>query len=219
MTTFAVLPIKTLERAKQRLADELDPSPRRSLVEAMFSDTLVALRRATAIERVFVVTADHVAQRVAAGYDATVLEDGDQGHNEAALIGVQAAISEGATRVLLVPGDCPLLDPLELTALIARPVRAPSVLVVPDRHGTGTNALLITPPDALDSSFGEGSHARHLALAREAGVSAETVEVSSLAMDVDTPEDLAFVEERLQDTRGGAAHTRGMLRQLVRSRS
>jgi 2-phospho-L-lactate guanylyltransferase len=218
MTTFAILPIKTLDRAKQRLADELDPAPRRSLVEAMFSDTLVALRRATAVERVIVVTADHVAQRIAAGYGASVLEDEDAGHNDAARRGIKEAMRQGARRALLVPGDCPMLDPGEIDALIARPVSAPSLLVVPDRHGAGTNALLITPPDAIASSFGEGSHARHLAHAREAGITAETVEVPSLAMDVDTPEDLAAVEEQLERSRGGAAHTRGMLRQLVRSR-
>ena len=218
MTTFAILPIKTLSQAKQRLAEELDPTPRRSLVEAMFSDTLVALRRTTSVERVIVVTADHVAQRIAGGYGAMVLEDDDTGHNDAARRGVAQAVREGATRALLIPGDCPLLDPAEIDALIARRVTSPSLLVVPDRHGSGTNALLITPPDALASSFGDGSHERHLALARDAGIAAETVAVPSLAMDVDTPQDLAAIEERLEDTRGGAAHTRGMLRQLVRSR-
>ena len=218
MTTFAILPIKTLDQAKQRLAEELDPTPRRALVEAMFSDTLVALRRAVAVERVIVVTRDHVAQRIAGGYGAEVLEDEDTGHNDAAARGIEFAVQSGATRALLVPGDCPLLDPGQLDALIARPVKAPSLLVVPDRHGTGTNALLLTPPRALPSSFGEGSHERHLALAQEAGVNAETVDVPSLAMDVDTPQDLAAIEERLEETRGGAAHTRGMLRQLVRSR-
>jgi 2-phospho-L-lactate/phosphoenolpyruvate guanylyltransferase len=219
MTTIAILPIKTLDAAKQRLAQELDPQPRRALVEAMFSDVLVALRRATLVDQVLVVSRDHNAQRIAGGYGAMIAEDDDDGHNGAAARGVARAVELGMDRALLVPGDCPLLDPLEIDALIGRPVSPPSVLVVPDRHGTGTNALLITPPDALASSFGPGSHDRHHEHAKAAGVAAETVEVPSLALDVDTPEDLAAIEARLGSTRGGAAHTRGMLRQLQRSQS
>jgi 2-phospho-L-lactate guanylyltransferase len=218
MTTIAILPIKTLDRAKQRLASELDAMPRRALVEAMFSDALIALRRAKAIDSVLVVTPDHVAQRMAAGYGAAVIEDTDTGHNDAARRGIERATALGADRVLLVPGDCPLLDPGELDELAARRLRPRSVVVVPDRHGTGTNALLIAPPGALAPSFGEGSHDRHLEQARAAGLTAESAPVPSLALDVDTPEDLAAVMDALERSRGGAALTRGMLRQLLRSR-
>jgi len=218
MTTIAILPIKTLDRAKKRLATELDPTPRRALVEAMFSDALIALRRAATVDSVIVVTPDHVAQRIGAGYGADIVEDADAGHNDAAQRGIEHAIKLGADRALLVPGDCPLLDPDELDSLAGRRLRADSVLIVPDRHGTGTNALLIAPPDALAPSFGEGSHERHLEQARAAGLTAESVSVPSLALDVDTPEDLAMLTEALERSRGGAALTRGMLRQLVRSR-
>jgi 2-phospho-L-lactate/phosphoenolpyruvate guanylyltransferase len=219
MTTVAILPIKTLDAAKQRLAEELDPSPRRALVEAMFSDVLVALRRAKLVEHVLVVSRDHGAQRIAGGYGAMVADDEDDGHNGAAARGIARALELGMDRALLIPGDCPLLDPTELDDLIARPVTSPSVLIVPDRHGTGTNALVLTPPDAMAPSFGPGSHDRHARLAAAAGVSVLTVEVPSLALDIDTPEDLATVTAQLAGTRGGAAHTRGMLRQLSRSQS
>ena len=219
MTTLAILPIKTLDDAKTRLAEELDPRPRRALVEAMFSDVLVALRRAKRVDQVLVVSRDHNAQRIAGGYGAMVADDEDTGHNDAALRGIGRAVDLGYERVLLVPGDTPLLDPVELDGLIARPVEAPYVLIVPDRHGTGTNALLLQPPDAMKPSFGPGSHDRHQRHAAAEGVAAHTVEVPSLALDLDTPEDLQAVETTLQDTRGGAAHTRGMLRQLARSRA
>jgi 2-phospho-L-lactate guanylyltransferase len=219
MSTLAVLPIKTLDAAKQRLAEELDPSPRRALVEAMFSDVLVALRRAKLVDQVLVVSKDHNAQRIAGGYGAMIADDDDDGHNAAAARGIARAVELGIERALLIPGDCPLLDPGELDDLLSRRVRAPSVLVVPDRHGTGTNALLLTPPDAMKPSFGPGSHDRHTQMAAEAGVGAQTVEIPSLALDIDTPEDLAAVEATLDGSRGGAAHTRGMLRQLARSRS
>jgi len=219
VTTLAVLPIKSFDQAKQRLEQELDPRPRRALAEAMFSDVLVALRRAQRVDEVLVVSADHGAQRIAAGYGATVLDGADNGHNDAAQRGVARALELGMERVLLVPGDCPILDPVELDQLIARPAADPSALIIPDRHDTGTNALLLTPPDAMEPSFGPDSHARHTRMAAAAGVHGETVAVASLALDIDTPEDLAAVEEMLERTRGGAAHTRGMLRQLSRSRS
>jgi 2-phospho-L-lactate guanylyltransferase len=219
MTTLAILPIKTLDAGKQRLSEELDSSPRRALVEAMFSDVLVALRRATLVDQVLVVSKDHGAQRIAGGYGAMVADDDDQGHNSAAARGIARALDLGMDRVLLVAGDCPLMDPTEVDELIAQPLDGPSVLIVPDRHGTGTNALLLSPPDALEPSFGPDSHDRHGRNAAAAGVTARTVEVPSLALDIDTPEDLVAIEATLKDSRGGAAHTRGMLRQLSRSQS
>lgn len=219
MDTLAILPIKTLTVAKQRLADQLDAGTRRALVEAMFSDVLVALRRARRVDQVLVVTADHGAQRIAEGYGAIVCDDDDQGHNSAAARGIARALDLDATRALLICGDCPLLDQVELDGLIGMPVEHPSALIVPDRHDTGTNALLLTPPGALQPSFGRDSHARHTRQADAAGVAALTVRIPTLALDVDTPEDLAAVQETLDERRGGAAHTRGMLRQLVRSRA
>jgi 2-phospho-L-lactate/phosphoenolpyruvate guanylyltransferase len=213
----AILPMKNFADAKQRLSATLDPAPRRALVEAMFSDVLVALGRTTMIEGLVVVSSDHGAQRIAAGYGATVLEDEQDGHNEAAALGVRHALELGAERVLLVPGDCPVLDPSELDELIAQRVPRRSVVIVPDRHGSGTNALLLTPPAVIQSAFGPGSRERHESLTREAGAEPLTVEVPSLALDIDTPEDLLAAETLLANQRGGAAHTRGMLRQLARS--
>lgn len=218
MRTLAILPIKNLDWAKQRLTPLLDPSPRRALVEAMLSDTLVALGRCSALERVLVVSSDTRAQRIAEGYGAVVIGDPDSGHNDAAAVGLRRATELGVDRALLVPADCPLLEPAELDRLALWETPERCVLVVPDRHGTGTNALLLQPPGVLGPSFGEGSHARHLDSARAAQIHAETVELPSLALDVDTPDDLAAVEETLARTRGGAAHTRGMLTQLARSR-
>jgi 2-phospho-L-lactate/phosphoenolpyruvate guanylyltransferase len=218
MPTLAILPTKSFAEAKRRLRHHLSAGERRALAEAMFSDVLIALRRATAVEAVIVVSADHGAQQIAGGYGASVIEDHNRGHNPAALIGVGAALRSGADRALLVPGDCPALDPKEVDMLIAHPADARSVLVVPDRHGTGTNALLLTPPDALGPSFGPDSCRRHMAEASTAGLEADIVEFSSLAMDVDTPEDLDALRDMLASTHGGAARTRGMLSQLTRSR-
>ena len=219
MPTTAILPVKNFGHAKQRLADGMTPGARRALAEAMFSDVLVGLRRATAVDETLVVTSDNGAQQIAGGYGALVLDDNDEGHNPAARRGIRAALEAGADRVLLVPGDCPLLAPAELDDLLARRTERRSALIVPDRHGTGTNALLLQPPDVIAPSFGPDSCQRHRRDAEGAGVSAQVVEVLSLALDVDTPEDLSALEDALADRHGGAAHTRGMLRQLMRSRT
>jgi 2-phospho-L-lactate/phosphoenolpyruvate guanylyltransferase len=217
MRTLAILPIKSFGDAKQRLAHEISSSTRRVLAEAMFSDVLVALRRTSSVSDILVVTADHGAQRIAGGYGATVLGDNDDGHNVAASNGIREALGSGADRALLVPGDCPLLDPRELEQLIARPVGDRSVLVIPDRHGTGTNALLLTPPDVVTPAFGPGSRRRHVDDARTVGAAVEVVAVDSLALDIDTPEDLVLLQATLAASHGGAARTRGMLSQLTRS--
>lgn len=217
--TLAILPVKSFSDAKSRLAAELEPAPRKALAEAMFSDVLTALRRTSAIDGILVVSPDFTAQRIAGGHGADVLEDREPaGQSAAAVLGIVHARELGADRVLLVPGDCPALDPGELDALLARPVpTGPFAVVVPDRHGTGTNALLLSPPEALEPSFGDGSLERHLTRAQERGLAHECLNVPSLALDVDSPEDLAAVRERLAERRGGAAHTRGLLLRLDRS--
>jgi len=219
VTTLAVLPIKSFSDAKQRLSEELTPGPRRALAEAMFSDVLVALRRAKSVDEVLVISRDNGAQQIAGGYGARVLDDTGRGHNAAAETGIRDALEHDYNQVLLVPGDCPMLDPDEVDRLIARGIGPrPSVVIVPDRHGTGTNALLLSPPNTLTPSFGPGSCQRHAQAAASAGIDHEVVEVGSLALDIDTPEDLAELGTQLGARHGGSAHTRGMLSQLSRSR-
>jgi 2-phospho-L-lactate guanylyltransferase len=191
MRTLAILPVKSFSEAKRRLSSDLAPALRESLAEAMFRDVLDALDATESIEDVVVVTAGPVAAEIAREHEAGVLNDRELGHNAAAALGIEAALRNGFERAVLVPGDCPALDPDELEALLAHPVPPPSALVVPDRHGTGTNALVLSPPDALAPSFGPGSRARHVDLGRAAAIPVEVVEVPSLALDVDTPDDLA----------------------------
>jgi 2-phospho-L-lactate guanylyltransferase len=215
MPTLAILPVKSFKDAKGRLGAGLDAASRRMLAEAMFSDVLVALRRARSLDAVLVVTTDSAAQRIAGAYGARLLDDDDRGHNYAAARGIRTALDERFERALLVPGDCPALDPGQIDELAARQVGAPSALIVSDRHGTGTNALLLTPPDAIEPSFGPGSRERHVDAARAAGIEHEVVGgVTTLELDVDTPEDLEQLRSYLTGRHGGAAHTRGLLRRL-----
>jgi 2-phospho-L-lactate guanylyltransferase len=133
-----------------------------------------------------------------------------EGHSNAALAGIARAEAAGASRVVLLPGDCPLLDPRELDRLLTG-VPARYVAVVPDRHGSGTNALLLSPPDAIRPAFGEGSRARHVAAARETGIPYAVEELYSLALDLDTPADLIALTRELERRPGRARRTARVL--------
>ena len=113
----------------------------------------------------------------------------------------------------LLPGDCPLLEACELDRSLAR-MRPGSVAVIPDRHGTGTNGLLLCPADAIGPAFGEGSCERHLARARSAGHKAIREEVESLALDLDTPADLEVLAGALTSIGERAPRTAAELQRL-----
>jgi 2-phospho-L-lactate guanylyltransferase len=213
--TIAILPVKSFASAKQRLTEGLASEQRQALAEVMFCDVLLALSQAASIDSVLVVTPGARAREIAVARGAQVIADQECGHNAAAMLGIESAIGDGADRVLLVPGDCPALAAHEVDLLLSRPIAPPSVLIVPDRHGTGTNALVLTPPDALAPSFGPGSCARHAQMARFGGVHAEVIEIRSLATDVDTPEDLEALETSLSPA--DAPSTRHLLRDLTLS--
>jgi len=192
--TIAILPIKSFSQAKQRLRGEVPAPLREALVKAMLEDVLSALAHASSIAEVVVVAASgpsgEAARAIARRSGAEVIADRGEGHNQAARMGIAAARRRGAERVLLVPGDCPAVEARELDELLASAAPPPGLTVVPDRHGTGTNALVISPPGVLGPAFGPGSCARHQELARRAGIACRVCEVPSLALDVDTPEDL-----------------------------
>jgi 2-phospho-L-lactate guanylyltransferase len=205
MRTVAILPVKSFGRAKQRLTGGFPDRPR--LAAAMVADVLDALALVEGLSEVLVVTAAPVEARAGV---AVVHDPVEAGQSAAAALGISAAVARGAERVLLVPGDCPALDPEEVAALLAGPPHA-GVVIVPDRHGTGTNALLLSPPTIMAPAFGEGSFARHAVLARAAGVTPRVAEVRSLGLDVDTPEDLAALRRALAAWPRGAVRTRALL--------
>jgi 2-phospho-L-lactate guanylyltransferase len=207
MRVAAVLPVKHFDDAKQRLATGLEPAQRRDLAAAMVEDVLAAIGQARTIERTIVVTGDPIAQEIAAEAGAEIVPDpSDTGHVQAALAGIARAEVEGAECVVLLPGDCPLLDPQELDRLLTG-VPSPYVGIVPDRHGTGTNGLVLNPPSAIVPAFGEGSCARHVDLARDAGIPFEVEELASLGLDLDTPADVIALTRQLAARRGRARRT------------
>lgn len=198
MNATAVLPVKRFDAAKQRLSAGIEAERRRELAGAMVADVLEAIGEARAIERLIVVTGEPLAQELAAEAGAEVVPDPeDAGHVEAALAGIARAEVEGAEQVVLLAGDCPLIDPRELDRLLTG-VPGNYVGVVPDRHGSGTNALLLSPPSAIVPAFGEGSRERHIEAARAAGIPFGIEELPSIELDLDTPADVIALTRELE---------------------
>jgi 2-phospho-L-lactate/phosphoenolpyruvate guanylyltransferase len=196
LSTAAVIPVKRFSSAHDRLSETVSAADRQRLAEALFLDLLSKIRRSRTIDQVVVVTADENAARNARwlGHEV-ILQAEDGGHSQAAAAGARAAAEGGFERVAMLPIDCPLLDPRELDAHLGRTPRA--ALIVPDRHGTGTNALVLSPPDAFAPAFGPDSCARHVSRARAAGVGFGVEPIESLAADLDTPEDLTRLRDAL----------------------
>lgn len=217
MRTLAVLPVKRFDAAKQRLRARLDAPARAALAEAMLGDVLAAVAGSSEIDGVAVVTAEARASALARSVGAEVLPDvHDAGQSPAAAIGIARALASECHRVVLLPGDTPLLAPADLDGLGARAGAAGlGAAIVSDRHGSGTNALLLSPPGAIPPSFGPDSLARHVASARAAGVVYAVERISALEHDVDTPEDLAALAARLGPGRPAAApRTRAVLARI-----
>jgi 2-phospho-L-lactate/phosphoenolpyruvate guanylyltransferase len=187
---FAVLPVKSPQNAKQRLSGFLSAAQRETLAWILYKQTLAALCRANGIDRVAVVTSDSDVAEHARRSGTLVFDENEQlSHSVSADAACLRAIKLGATTVLLVPIDVPLVTPADFSQLAA--AARPGLIVVPSADGTGTNALARTPPDVIESRFGPGSCRAHLDQARSKSVHAEVLHLRGLMFDIDTPEDVA----------------------------
>ena len=221
MPTAAILPVKRFAHAKQRLAPALGEGSRRALAAAMFADVLGALRHCSLIDTVILVSSEPVV-RDAVDHDSLLLlpDPAEKGQSHATLAGLARASALGYERALLVPGDTPLIDQLELDNLIANAALGEvDVIIVPDRHGTGTNAVLLDPASPFQPQFGPGSRERHEEQARRRGLSHSVEQVASLLLDIDTPDDLAALRKAFEQHLARAARTQGVIVQIDRSRS
>jgi 2-phospho-L-lactate guanylyltransferase len=196
MSLWAIVPVKPLKRGKSRLAGILTEEERTQLNQDLLEKTLKTLSEIKELEQVLVVSRDPHALTIARNYGAkTVQEDGQPHLNTALTRATVMAQLHSPHGVLVLPADLPLLTSDDVLALIDRAVRPPVVVIAPDRHRKGTNALLMVPPSLIEYDFGDGSFERHCERARQVGAKLEIVELPSLALDLDLPEDLEMVRK------------------------
>jgi 2-phospho-L-lactate guanylyltransferase len=190
---FAILPVKRPQNAKQRLTGFLSVEERQTLARLLYRQTLAALCQAEGIDRVVVATSDpHIAEH-ARNSGALVFEENEQvSHSVSADAACLRAMEMGATTALLVPIDVPTATAADFSRLAAsRFTERPGLVVVPSSDGTGTNALVRTPPNCIESRFGPGSFRAHCDQAALKGLQLNVLRLPGLMFDIDTPEDVA----------------------------
>lgn len=180
--------MKPLGRALRRLSGILDGSARRALQEAMLADLLVTCRACEVIEQSVVVTADPDARRIALAHGAHVIPDHvpARGINAAVALG----LAQTAGPALVLMADLALAMPADLAFVVEHALPAPGATLVASRDGTGTNAMLLDPPDVIEPHLGPRSLGLHLDQAARHGVAVRVLERPALGLDVDTPADL-----------------------------
>lgn len=205
MRVAAIIPVGTLEGAKTRLAGSLDAEERLDLVEDLLERTVAAALAVDGLDDVLVVSPDREVIARASEVGARTLRQRSRGLNKGLAEARADVVAGGAEAVLVLPIDLPFVTSQAVAAVVARltdPGPAGSrVVLVTDRHGSGTNALGLRPPDVIDFGFGPASRRRHRAAAETAGAS--YLEVGGrLTVDLDTPDDLVFVESAAAERLG-----------------
>ncbi len=194
----AIVPLASLEGSKTRLGGSLDAEERQALVLDLLDRTVRAASDVAAIESVVVVSPDPAVLRVASAAGATPIRQVGQGLNDGLDLARRWAAADGASALVILPGDLAAIAPAVLAALIESATAGivagrPLVALVADRHGRGTNVLLVSPPDAIPFAFGPDSRAVHLAAGQAAGAAIVELD-SALSLDLDLPEDLVLAD-------------------------
>lgn len=201
---WAVVPVKDTQAAKQRLAPSLPADLRRSLFLAMLEDVLAALAAVATLAGRLLVTTDSAAVALAARYGAQCMAEGaDDGHTGAVGAAARRLADEGRGGMLTLPGDIPLVTADEIAALLAAHLPAPSLTIAPSHDEKGSNAILVSPPDAVPLRFGDDSFFPHLAAARARGIAPSVLHLPGIALDIDNPADLAHFSRLGSRTRAG----------------
>lgn len=198
----AVVPVKNLGNAKQRLAGVLDQPTRTTLFRAMLEDVLEAIAGATSLAGILLVTRDEEAIALAKRYGAECLiEPENRGHTAAVELAAEVLAGRGAGALLQVPGDIPCVTAGEIEAVIEAHGPAPAVTIAPSRDHRGSNAVLCSPPDVFPFRFGDDSFHPHLAAARAVGIEPTVIERAGIGLDIDTPDDMEAFLASPSDTR------------------
>jgi 2-phospho-L-lactate/phosphoenolpyruvate guanylyltransferase len=188
---WAIVPVKELEGAKQRLSSALTPEERRALAAIMVEDVLDALSGVRELAGILVVTVDPVAASLGRRYGARiVMEHARAGHTGAVTAAAHLLAGQNQTGMMTLPGDIPRLSTAEVTATLAAHQAAPAFTIVPAHDDLGSNTIICSPPDAVPLRFGDDSFYPHLAAARAQGIEPVVVRHAGIGMDIDHPADL-----------------------------
>ncbi len=196
MSLWAIIPVKPLRRSKSRLSEVLSEDERTQLNAQMLENTLKVLRSVTQIKEILIISRDTSVLALARSYGAkTLQEDGGAGLNLALKRAVLVAKAYSAQSILILPMDIPFLSKEDVLSLIQPFHISPGVVIAPDRHKNGTNAILVSPPELIDFSYGPGSFERHIWQAQAKGAAIEVVQIESTGFDLDDPTDLALYKK------------------------
>ena len=191
MKPWAILPVKEMAGAKQRLAPLLSPEERIGLMQVMLRDVLAALSAARGLAGIALVTLDPWAEQLAQQHGARIITAGArEGHTGAVVTAAGQLKAEGVLAILTLPGDIPAAKAMEIEAIIQAANAAPAFIIAPAHDEQGSNAILMSPPDAVKLRFGEDSYFPHLAAARAAGITPHILPLPGIAMDIDHPADI-----------------------------
>ncbi|HEY4471371.1 MAG TPA: 2-phospho-L-lactate guanylyltransferase [Stellaceae bacterium] len=201
---WAVVPVKDTSAAKQRLASAVPPPLRQELMLAMLEDVLAALADAPGLAGRLLVTTDPAAQRLATRYGVAWLTDGaGDGHTGAVAAAARHLAANGAAGMLTVPGDIPLVTVAEIARLLDAHRPAPAFTIAPSHDELGSNAIIVSPPEAVPLRFGDNSFFPHLAAAEARGITPTVLPLPGIALDIDNPGDLRHFAGLGSRTRAG----------------
>ena len=206
MSTSAVIPIKQLEDAKQRLSGLLNSDERKQLFKAMVNDVLTAVEACTYIDNIVVVTNDQAVAELARGFGAEIRPEPEPpGLIEAVTETGKQLAAEGVECMLFLPGDVPLVTPEELEVVLEGFGMSgkPEFMIVPASDLGGSNCVACSPPDCMSFGFGIDSFRKHLALARDRGIDPQVTKLPGIGLDIDTPSDISELMVEVGRSIGG----------------
>ena len=217
---WAVVPVKDMVGAKQRLSPVLSAEERRNLYNAMLRDVLRALANTPALDGIALITKDAEAELLAAEYGTTIIPEAENsGQTAAVAYGISQLMALGVETILQIPGDVPLVTPAEIAQVIEAHLPAPAMTIVPARDQQGSNCIICSPPDSVALRFGDNSFFPHLEVARNAGIAPTIVPLPGIGLDIDNAVDLEALLARPAETRSHAyLHESGIAARLSMER-
>jgi 2-phospho-L-lactate/phosphoenolpyruvate guanylyltransferase len=193
MSTWAIIPVKSLQHTKSRLTAVLSPEQRATLTRQLLWQTVWSLQQVAAVEQVVIVSRDETVAREATAHHARIVaeEEGD-GLNEAVSFGKMVASNHGGRNVLVLPSDLPFMTVADVETLLAvgeTAVSPPPLIICSDQHNKGTNALFLPAMLNFQFQYGPHSYEKHLAEAKRHQLHMHTISIPGLQFDIDTESD------------------------------